>query len=204
MDKESLVSSLGQSESNSYLTFIQYFLSNCLFPVPAQSNGFFEALDKLSFTMSSINKVISKKIVSTIVKDGKSVVVSTATETSQWKRPDAVAEKLAVFWRNHSEAGVVNSPGPQRRSAPGKSAFLLMLRPWRLILVFRESGHKSDADKRDHITAVSSSSFHHSSSSSSFAVGRSLQSSIMIFLMKSLSFLMTSLSVVRENGVVFS
>jgi hypothetical protein len=50
----------------------------------------------------------------------------------------------------------------------------------------------------------SASLFHHSSSSSSFAVGRSLQSSFIIFDMKILSLLFTSLSVVRENGVVFS
>jgi hypothetical protein len=50
----------------------------------------------------------------------------------------------------------------------------------------------------------SASLFYHSSSSNSFAVGRSLQSSFIIFEMKLLSFLFTSLSVVRENGVVFS
>lgn len=53
-------------------------------------NSHFEAL----LTMSSINKIISKKIVSSIVKDGKSVLVSAATETSEWKRPDSVAEHV--------------------------------------------------------------------------------------------------------------
>ena len=50
----------------------------------------------------------------------------------------------------------------------------------------------------------SSSLSHHSSSSNYFAVGQSLQLSFTIFDIKMLSLRLTSLSVVRENGVVFS
>lgn len=50
----------------------------------------------------------------------------------------------------------------------------------------------------------STSASHHTSSSNSFADGRSLQSSFIIFDIKTLSLWLTSVSDVRENGVVFS
>lgn len=86
--------------------------------------------------MSSINNIISKKIVSTIVKDGKSVVVSAATETSHWKRPDSMAQKVGSVLKESLESWGGKLPEDTKE------------------VCSRESDHKSDADKRDHITAV--------------------------------------------------
>lgn len=41
--------------------------------------------------MASFNKIISKKVVDTLVKDGKSIAISAATETLDWKRTDSAA-----------------------------------------------------------------------------------------------------------------
>jgi hypothetical protein len=37
------------------------------------------------------NNIFAKKIVDTVVKDGKSIVISAATETTHWRRLDSVA-----------------------------------------------------------------------------------------------------------------
>jgi hypothetical protein len=42
----------------------------------------------------SYNKIFAKTTLGTILKDGATIVVSAATETSQWKRPDFVAEAI--------------------------------------------------------------------------------------------------------------
>jgi len=39
----------------------------------------------------SFNKILKRAAVDTIVKDGKSIVVSAATETTNWRRTDAIA-----------------------------------------------------------------------------------------------------------------
>lgn len=41
----------------------------------------------------SYNAVIQKKFVGTIVKNGANVVLSAATETSSWTRPESMADK---------------------------------------------------------------------------------------------------------------
>ncbi len=42
-------------------------------------------------TPAPFNKIFAKKIVDTVVKDGKSIVISAATETTHWRRLDSVA-----------------------------------------------------------------------------------------------------------------
>lgn len=103
--------------------------------------------------MSSINNIISKKIVSTIVKDGKSVVVSAATETSHWKRPDSMAQKVGSVLKESLESWGGKLPEDTKEVCSRLEHYVTDAATW-LILVFRESDHKSDADKRDHITAV--------------------------------------------------
>jgi hypothetical protein len=44
--------------------------------------------------MGLLNKIASKKLVGSVVKDGKTVVVSAATKTSTWTRTDAMAQKV--------------------------------------------------------------------------------------------------------------
>jgi hypothetical protein len=46
--------------------------------------------------MSGYNKIFSKKVVSTIIKDGKSILISAATETSAWTRPDSAADQVGA------------------------------------------------------------------------------------------------------------
>ena len=45
----------------------------------------------------SANKILNKKIVGMVVKDGKRITVSAATETSNWRRPDFAAEKVGAL-----------------------------------------------------------------------------------------------------------
>ncbi|KAF1846887.1 uncharacterized protein K460DRAFT_303804 [Cucurbitaria berberidis CBS 394.84] len=77
-----------------------------------------------------------RKVVNTIVKDGKSVVVSAATETTYWKRPDSIAEKVGSV--------LIDSIGSWDGKLPDGTVEVCC----------RESEHKSDADQRQHITAV--------------------------------------------------
>lgn len=45
----------------------------------------------------SVNKILNKKIVGMVVKDGKKITVSAATETLSWRRPDIAAEKVGAL-----------------------------------------------------------------------------------------------------------
>lgn len=40
--------------------------------------------------MNHLNKIIAKKIVDSTVKDGRSLLLSVATQTTLWKRPKAM------------------------------------------------------------------------------------------------------------------
>jgi hypothetical protein len=50
--------------------------------------------------MPPFNKIVSKKFISNVVKDGKTVAVSAATETSTWKRDDVTAQKVGELLKN--------------------------------------------------------------------------------------------------------
>ncbi|RKF56524.1 hypothetical protein OnM2_080057 [Erysiphe neolycopersici] len=86
--------------------------------------------------MPPYNKIFTKMFVSKVVKDGKTVVVSAATETSHWKRNEAMAQKVGEFledslgnWSGQLPEGTVE-------------------------ICSRETEHTSPHDKRKHITAV--------------------------------------------------
>jgi hypothetical protein len=42
----------------------------------------------------SFNQIFAKKAVGTIVKDGTMIILSVATKTSQWDRPDALVQPV--------------------------------------------------------------------------------------------------------------
>jgi hypothetical protein len=42
----------------------------------------------------SFNKIIAKKVIGTAIKDGAVVTLSVATKTSNWERPDIVADQV--------------------------------------------------------------------------------------------------------------
>ena len=42
----------------------------------------------------SFNKIIKKKVVDKLTKNGMEVVLSVATETSHWTRPDFIADSI--------------------------------------------------------------------------------------------------------------
>jgi hypothetical protein len=44
----------------------------------------------------SFNKIISKKIIGTALKDGATITVSVATKTTMWTRADFAAEKVGL------------------------------------------------------------------------------------------------------------
>jgi hypothetical protein len=50
--------------------------------------------------MSSFNKIVSKKFISNVVKDGKTVAVSAATKTSAWTRDEAMAQKVGELLKD--------------------------------------------------------------------------------------------------------
>jgi hypothetical protein len=50
--------------------------------------------------MPAINKIVSRKVVDTVVKDGSTVLISAATETLTWKRTEAMAEKVGGDLKN--------------------------------------------------------------------------------------------------------
>lgn len=58
--------------------------------------------------MSGLNKIVKKLPVGTIIKDGKSILLSVATETSDWKRTDAAALRVAPAFKT----SVVKHTGP--------------------------------------------------------------------------------------------
>lgn len=43
-----------------------------------------------------MNRVLSKQVVGTAIKDGKSIVVSAATETTFWTRSDTFAKSVGT------------------------------------------------------------------------------------------------------------
>lgn len=56
--------------------------------------------------MPPINRVVNKTVIGSIVKDGKTVAISAATETSTWKRDQATAQKVAeVLKKNIANFG---------------------------------------------------------------------------------------------------
>ncbi|KAH7413917.1 hypothetical protein DE146DRAFT_750105 [Phaeosphaeria sp. MPI-PUGE-AT-0046c] len=86
--------------------------------------------------MPPFNKIVSKTFISNVVKDGKTVAVSAATETSTWKRDNAMARKVGeVLMESLSNWSGELPEGTKE-------------------ICSRETEHKSDADKRNHITAV--------------------------------------------------
>jgi hypothetical protein len=44
----------------------------------------------------SFNAIVAKRVINTIVKDGKRLTVSVATETTLWKRTDSAAEAVGA------------------------------------------------------------------------------------------------------------
>ncbi|CAO2648137.1 Nn.00g090590.m01.CDS01 [Neocucurbitaria sp. VM-36] len=86
--------------------------------------------------MPPFNKIVSKKFISNVVKDGKTVAVSAATKTSTWTRDDAIAQKVGELLKD--------SLGNWSGQLPEGTEEICS----------RETEHKSDSDKRNHITAV--------------------------------------------------
>ncbi|KAH8781196.1 hypothetical protein F5883DRAFT_539591 [Diaporthe sp. PMI_573] len=84
----------------------------------------------------SFNRVLAKKMVGTALKDGKSVTLSVATETSHWKRLNTAIEPVSqVLEKSFAE---YNKPLPTGTTD----------------VCVRESDHQSDLDSRDHLTVV--------------------------------------------------
>jgi hypothetical protein len=44
--------------------------------------------------MGILNKISSKKLIGSVVKDGKTIAVSAATKTSTWTRTEVMADKV--------------------------------------------------------------------------------------------------------------
>ncbi|KAK2811970.1 hypothetical protein FQN50_001677 [Emmonsiellopsis sp. PD_5] len=85
----------------------------------------------------SFNKVLAKKTIGTIVKDGMTVTLSVATRTTAWARTDTAAEtagdtlkKAVSEWKEPLPSGTVD-------------------------ICSRETAHSNeDGDKREHLTVV--------------------------------------------------
>ncbi|PYI01178.1 hypothetical protein BO78DRAFT_379582 [Aspergillus sclerotiicarbonarius CBS 121057] len=84
----------------------------------------------------SHNQIFKKAFIGTIAKNGKTIQVSVATETTHWRRPDSIAQNMKdrVFTalENHS------APLPEYTAE----------------IIIRESEHESQNDKRTHFTGV--------------------------------------------------
>lgn len=46
----------------------------------------------------SYNKIIERKVVNTIVKNGKTIILSVATKTDKWHRPDFIPDLMKDSW----------------------------------------------------------------------------------------------------------
>jgi hypothetical protein len=86
--------------------------------------------------MRLINTIISKKIVTNLIKNGTHISISAATKTSAWKRPSPLVTQAALALRKSVEA--YNGKLPTGT----------------VEICSRESAHRSPADPRNHITAV--------------------------------------------------
>ncbi|KAK1086661.1 hypothetical protein LTR33_001461 [Friedmanniomyces endolithicus] len=85
--------------------------------------------------MSSFNKILKKVRVGTVAKDGKEIVLSVATSTSNWNRTEDMAKQQGSAFK----AAVENSLNVVGRDTKEISS--------------RESKHTS-SDPRDHYTGV--------------------------------------------------
>jgi len=56
------------------------------------------------------NLVYAKKVVGSVLKNGKEIIVSAATETSLWKRPEEAADKIGKEMIDNSEDWVDQLP----------------------------------------------------------------------------------------------
>ncbi|PVH92392.1 hypothetical protein DM02DRAFT_605389 [Periconia macrospinosa] len=84
----------------------------------------------------SYNQIIKKKMLGAINKGGKQIVLSAATETSHWTRPEVAAEAIKPTF----EQAVQEYTGPLPNDTTEICA--------------RENDHTSKADSRDHISGV--------------------------------------------------
>ncbi|KAI0531684.1 hypothetical protein GGR58DRAFT_492798 [Xylaria digitata] len=84
----------------------------------------------------SFNRILSKSVVGSAIKDGKRITLSVATETSHWKRPDVSIDPVGNILQKSLEN--------YKPALPAGTTDVCL----------RESVHQSDADKRDHLTVV--------------------------------------------------
>lgn len=99
----------------------------------------------------SYNKILAKKVLGSIVKNGKTITLSTATETTHWKRPDVIADVM----KEPFTKAVVEYTGPLPEDTNEICA-----RSWvpthslsKADHNYREGEHPSE-DPRDHFTGV--------------------------------------------------
>ncbi|KAB8244555.1 hypothetical protein BDV35DRAFT_359645 [Aspergillus flavus] len=85
----------------------------------------------------SYNQILKRKIIGSILKNGKEIKLSVATETSHWKRPECVADGMADRVINIVQS--YSKPLPHGTSE----------------VCIREPEHSdSPNDKREHMTGV--------------------------------------------------
>lgn len=65
--------------------------SSCMHTLPASDCNYLLHIPKF-FNMPSIHRIISKELVGSAVKDGKTMTLSIATETSSWRRLNTAIE----------------------------------------------------------------------------------------------------------------
>jgi len=51
--------------------------------------------------MPPFNRIVSKTVIGSVMKDGKTVAISAATETSTWQRDEAMAQKVGEILKNN-------------------------------------------------------------------------------------------------------
>ncbi|KAE8146936.1 hypothetical protein BDV25DRAFT_43552 [Aspergillus avenaceus] len=83
----------------------------------------------------SYNKILSKKTVGTIVKNGKEITISVATRTEKWMRPDVAVDAIADPFTEAVDGFTGNLPENTKD------------------ICAREAQHTSQ-DPRDHFTGV--------------------------------------------------
>ncbi|KAH8815471.1 hypothetical protein F5884DRAFT_180158 [Xylogone sp. PMI_703] len=82
------------------------------------------------------NGVVKRKALGTVIVEGKELIISVATETRNWRRPEFIVHKLKTPLQRSIESW------PER------------IPPWATEVCARESNHESPNDPTIHITAV--------------------------------------------------
>lgn len=99
----------------------------------------------------SYNQIISKKTVSTIIKNGREVTISVATKTSHWIRPDVAVDAVGDAFTKAVEGYTGELPADTKDVCARLGLTYCSL--LKANCVNRESEHSS-TDPRDHFTGV--------------------------------------------------